>query len=101
MEPLKLTTLVILVPFGLLWFETATAYPGPLNQIDGADIACAARQNSLPEFKEHRDISHALPLVFVKPIGSPNTKPDDRDTHAHTCRLEIDLIGTDLGEVAG
>ncbi|MEP0565145.1 MAG: hypothetical protein ABJC64_12135, partial [Paracoccaceae bacterium] len=88
MEPLKLTTLVILIPFGLLLSESAAAYPEPLNQIDGTDTTCVLRMVSPPELEEKNDKLHALLQVVVDLIAPTDTPPLDQDqeAHAHTCR---------------
>ena len=97
MELLKITTLVILIPFGLLLSESAAAYPEPLNQIDGTDTTCALKMKNPPELKEQNDKLHALSQVVVDFIAPTNTTPldQDRETHAHACRLELDLFETD------
>jgi len=97
METLKLTPLAVFVPFGLVLSVNAVAYPETFNQLDGTEIACAERKISSPEVEEHNDNLHALSQFFVNPFEAINTPPldYDREAHAQTCRLELDLIEMD------
>lgn len=97
METLKLTPLAVFVLFGLLLSGNAVAYPETFNQIDGTEIACDERQISSPEVEEHNDNLNALSQFFVNPIEAINTPPldHDREAHAQTCRLDLDLIEMD------
>lgn len=97
METLKLTSLAVFILFGLLVSETATAYPEPLDQIDYTDTTCALRMVSPPELEEQNDKLHALSQVVVDLIAPIDTPPldQDRNVHADTCHLDLDLIEAD------
>ncbi len=97
MESLKLTTLAMLIPFGLLLPETAAAYPEPLNPLDGLETTCVLRKINSPELKEQNDKSHALPELVESLIAPLNTAllHQDQDTQIRICRLDIELIEAD------
>ena len=94
METLKLTSLAIFILFGLLLSDTAAAYPEPLDQIDYTDTTCAFRMVSPPKPPEQNDKPPALSQVVVDLIAPIDTPPldQDRQFHADTCRLDLDLI---------
>lgn len=102
METLKLTTLVILIPVGLLISETAAAYPEAFGHTKiagalGSEANCFPRPAWRPGFRAQGTTSSALIGHIAGFTGPSNTTPlpDGRDKVADTCRLDLDLIEAD------
>lgn len=100
MKTLKLTSLLILIPFGMLLSETAAAYPEPLNSLDGSDKTCVLSKMSQQELKEKNDKSHSMSRVVVDlfPPADSVTFEQDREAQVHTCRLNFDPIETEQNQ---
>lgn len=101
MEPLRLTTLAILIPLGSLTPEAASAHPQPVDQVEiegnhGSDANCVPREVSQQELGKHGTKSHALPQPVFSLTAPANTTQlhQDRDNQTHFCRLDLDLIET-------
>ena len=102
METLKFTTLTLLIPLGWIMSEAAAAYPEPIQQIDTSGdrdpnsrclgIRVTPEMFSLPKATEH---GRPEPVVIQEMPAETAMHPQDRGSHAGTCRLDLNLIEID------
>ena len=102
MDTLKLTTLTLLMPFGWIMSEAAAAYPEPLQQTDifgerDPKTGCAARREEPKKFSVPMATEHGHPdiIAIQRAPGETTSHLQDRDSHAGTCRLDLDRIEID------
>lgn len=102
MGTLKLTTLAMLMSFGLPLSDVATAYPEPVDQVNGTGdrglrTHCLSKTPNPPQLKKHENRSNTRSESALTLTAPSNTSAQDQNRHkyVHICRLDLDLIETD------